>query len=140
MILLDTHILIWSLTRDTRRMSDSAFAAVDRAVSRHEAVVSAVTFWEWEHSRRRDDSPLRQLPPTLMVRREAMARGLLEIPPTGDIMAASVMLADDGFHADPMDRIIVATAIQHGCPLVTVDAAIRQWAGRTGNVELADLS
>ena len=139
MILLDTHILIWALVRDSRRLTEAAFSLLDRAVQRREAAVSAATFWEWEHSRRRDGSPLGQLPSTLAVRREVLAKGLLEIPPTGDIMANSVMLADAQFHPDPMDRIIVATAIHHSIALATADKPIRRWATRTGKVELADL-
>ena len=45
-------------------------------------------------------------------------------------MDAAVILALDslpaGFHGDPADRIIVATARAHGLPLATQDRAIRR--------------
>ena len=38
-----------------------------------------------------------------------------------------------GFHRDPTDRIIVATAISHGLTLLTQDSRIIEW----GRVQLA---
>lgn len=38
-------------------------------------------------------------------------------------------LALDWEHRDPADRVIVATALHRGVPLVTKDEAIRAWGG-----------
>lgn len=36
-----------------------------------------------------------------------------------------------GFHSDPFDQIIVATARAYGCPLLTADAKILSYSGVT---------
>jgi PIN domain nuclease of toxin-antitoxin system len=35
----------------------------------------------------------------------------------------------EGLHSDPIDRIIVATAVAHDAVLLTADRAILQWSG-----------
>jgi PIN domain nuclease of toxin-antitoxin system len=42
--------------------------------------------------------------------------------------------------ADPIDRLIVATARQLGAILLSADAAILEYAAATGNVRVQDLS
>ena len=59
-------------------------------------------------------------------RRDLLGQGLIEIPVDGDIGIRANALAD--FHADPADRIIVATALR-GHRLVTADERILTWAG-----------
>ena len=59
-------------------------------------------------------------------RRDLLGEGLIEIPVDGDIGIRANALAD--FHADPADRIIVATA-QRGHRLVTADERILDWTG-----------
>jgi len=53
--------------------------------------------------------------------------GLLEYSVTGEIAIAAVGLS--GFHADPIDRLIVATARVHGARLITADRQILAWPG-----------
>ena len=47
------------------------------------------------------------------------------VPLTAEISLASCRLPD--FHGDPADRIIVATALSLGLPLITADEKILQW-------------
>ena len=60
-------------------------------------------------------------------RREQLSQGLIEIPVDGEIGIRANTLAD--FHADPADRIIVATALE-GHDLVTADERILAWPGQ----------
>ena len=54
----------------------------------------------------------------------ALARsGITVLPLTPDIAVESVQLPGE-FHRDPADRILVATARIHACPLVTADEKI----------------
>ena len=48
------------------------------------------------------------------------------------------MLGTSGFHGDPLDRFIAATAIVGGHSLVTADRQITQWAERTRLLEVID--
>ena len=59
-------------------------------------------------------------------RLEQLGQGLIEIPVDGEIGIRANALAD--FHADPADRIIVATAM-NGHQLVTADRRILGWSG-----------
>lgn len=45
------------------------------------------------------------------------------------LAVAAGRLGTEGLHGDPADRLIVATARQHGVPLVTKDTALRAFAG-----------
>lgn len=51
--------------------------------------------------------------------------GIVEIPIQGDIAIAAAELA--GFHGDPADRMIVASAILHEALLCTADDRILRW-------------
>ncbi len=139
MILLDTHVLVWCATGDTAKMSGARMDQIDTAIIEGQAAVSAVTFWELELFRRKPANSSLRLPPTANLRLRLMSDGLREIAPTGDIMVQAVQLGDEGFHKDPMDRLIVATALQGGFQLATADAQIITWANHTGRLELFEV-
>ena len=65
-------------------------------------------------------------------RRELLGQGLIEIPVDGDIGIRANTLND--FHADPADRIIVATAMS-GHRLVTADDRILAWSGNLDRLD-----
>ena len=65
-------------------------------------------------------------------RTRLLREGLIEIPVDGDIAIRANQLTD--FHADPADRLIVATALG-GHTLVTADRRILSWKGRLGRVD-----
>lgn len=139
MILLDTHVLVWCATGDTGRMSGDRMDQIDAAIIDGEVAVSAVTFWELELLRRKPPDRSLRLPRTAALRLRLLSDGLREIAPTGDLMVRAVKLGDEGFHKDPMDRMIVATAIRGGFQLATADAEIIAWANHTGRLELFEL-
>lgn len=138
-MVLDTHALVWCATGDTTKMSGACMDQIDAAIIEGQAAVSAVTFWELELFRRKPANSSLRLPPTANLRLRLLSDGLREIAPTGDLMVRAVQLGDEGFHKDPMDRIIVATALQGGLQLATADAQIIAWANHTGHLELFDL-
>ena len=65
-------------------------------------------------------------------RMDLLREGLIEIPVDGDIGIRANALAD--FHADPADRIIVATAMG-GHRLVTADERILAWDGSLARLD-----
>ena len=136
MILLDTHILIWTVTADTARLPRQAMDEIDHAVVGGEAAVSAATFWELEVKRRKSRTNLPPLPPVKDLRAAVLERGLIEAPVSGDLWVDAVSLLDEAFHLDPADQIIVATAIRHDWELATMDRRITDWAQHTGRVDL----
>ena len=136
MILLDTHILVWTVTGDTSKLPEPLMKEVDHAVARGAAAVSAATFWELEVKRRKVRAGLPPLPPIKGLRSAALAEGLREVPVSGSLWIEAVSLTDEGFHRDPADQLIVATAIRHGHQLLTMDNRIMNWAARTRRVTL----
>lgn len=61
--------------------------------------------------------------------RLALTPELRVLPITPAIATRIGELEASGFHKDPADRIIVATALVHGLRLVSDDARIQKWAG-----------
>ena len=123
MLTMDTHALLWSRRRSSP-MGPGAMEAIDAAWQADDLAVSAFTFWEVAMLRAKDrlDSP----EDVAAWRRELLGQGLIEIPVDGDIGIRANALPD--FHADPADRIIVATALA-GHRLVTADERILAWVG-----------
>ena len=124
MTLLDTQALIWLLF-DDRRLGRQARQVIDIAWAADEAAISAMSFWEIAllHEKRR----LTLLHDIAAWRRTLLQEGLVEIPVDGEIGIRANELAD--FHADPADRLIVATALVGGHQLVTADRRILAWPG-----------
>ena len=129
MILVDTHALIWLRTGDAR-LGAGARRALDDALRGEELSVSAMTFWEIAllKSKGRLDFP----EDVGLWRRELLGQGLAEIPVDGEIAIRANALP--GLHADPADRIIVATA-QAGHRLVTGDERILAWDGNLARLD-----
>jgi PIN domain nuclease of toxin-antitoxin system len=116
MILLDTHVLVWS-QREPRKLSRLAGATIRRARVSSSVAVSAVTLVELASliSRGRIrtsgtvEDTIRQLIDEIEV-----------LPLTSDIAIATSHFPLDSL-PDPMDRIIAATARAEGIALVTAD-------------------
>ena len=117
--LLDTHVLIWALTRRSKLKPHTL-----RILQQEEIHVSALTFWE------------------ILTKRNT---GKLQWPLAGESLCAMVQhagakllplhaehvesgLALDLLHTDPIDRMLVGTARIEGMILLTRDAEILQRA------------
>ncbi len=137
-MILDTNALLWSIIGDASKVSSEVQAEIDARVAAGDAAVSAITFWEMRHARRKSN-PAVALPPIAGLRQDLLRSGLREIPLTGDILIDGIELADSGFHDDPMDQMIVASALCENLPLATADRRIRAWADRTGRLEIVPL-
>ena len=108
--------LLWSIIGDTARVRPEVQAEIDARVAAGDAAVSAITFWELRHARRKRH-PAVVLPPIAALRLDLLHSGLREIPLTGNILIDGIELVDSGFHDDPMDQMIVATALSLGLSL-----------------------
>ena len=123
-VVLDSHVLVW-VVHGERRLGRSSRRLIDRALAADELHVSAVTFWEIAllHERRR----LRLNQPAEAWRRTALGFGVIELPLDGEIAVRAAKL--DGFHGDPGDRFIAATAAAHRAVLLTDDDDVLGWPG-----------
>ncbi|MCV3766151.1 type II toxin-antitoxin system VapC family toxin [Rhizobium sp. TRM95796] len=134
MILLDTHVLVWGV-EESDRLGPLARAAIDRELSAAAVKISAITPWEIAMLAERGRLLLRQ---ELFVWLSAVQGldGLELVALTPEIALESVRLPGT-FHADPADRIIVASARVLDATLMTADRAILSYA-QAGHVRALD--
>ena len=128
MIHVDTHILIWLLAGNTT-LDDSMVELLSEAWIRSELVVSVIVFSEVAQLHLRGRVDLGKSPEQWT--RERERDGLRVVPVTSEIAVRASMLKTTGFHGDPMDRLITATAVIGDHTLVTADRKIVEWAERT---------
>jgi PIN domain nuclease of toxin-antitoxin system len=121
--LLDTHVLIWHESGDSK-LGPQARRAFGRALQDGEAAVSAISFWEVGMRIRKGRLDLLLDPDAW--RRDLLNQGLIEIPIDGGIASRAGLLTK--IPGDPADRIIVATALE-GHRLMTADQQILEWPG-----------
>ena len=68
-------------------------------------------------------------------RRSQLEQGMIEIAVDGEIGVRAATLEE--FHADPADRIIVASALS-GHRLLTADSRILRWTGSLNRLSALD--
>ena len=122
-MLLDTHAALWLRAGDAR-LGSVARVEIQRAWEAEAIAISAISFWEM--AMLREKGRIGYPDDVSLWRREQLGQGLIEIPVDGEIGIRANALID--FHADPADRIIVATAM-NGHQLVTSDRRILDWPG-----------
>lgn len=130
-VLLDTCAVIWLANGDA--LSAGALSAILRAGSADGVFVSITSAWEIGMlSKRRPgrESPLQFRPDAkAWFNRFMMGPAIKEAAITSDIAIDASYLPGE-FHADPGDRLIVATARHLGLPIITRDRKIIAYADR----------
>ncbi len=129
-LLIDTHIALWLDSKDerlrpgTRKLIDECW--------REEGTIflSAVSAWEIALLFDRGRFGL-DIPPYQWVQRFLGVTGVASAPLTPSAAARSDQL-DNLHHRDPADRLLFSTAIELGCPLVTYDSPIIDFANTGG--------
>lgn len=125
-MVLDTHAVLWWLGAG-ERLSAAARRALRKASAEQPAVASTISLFEIATAVRRGRLAL-ALP---LERWLADVRLLPELrwqPVTEDIAALAGGFGDE-LHGDPGDRLIVATALALGLPLLSADERLQRVAG-----------
>jgi PIN domain nuclease of toxin-antitoxin system len=119
----DTHILLfWA--HEPARLTATARQALEQGLTHGQLAIADITLWELAllHERGRlvlpadvaADFYLKQLLAALRLK-------VLSITPDIALLSRSPLF----LHGDPADRLIGATALQLGAPLITADAKLR---------------
>lgn len=136
MILLDTNVLL-RMTAADPKIGERSRHLIDEAVHDDGVCVPAIVFLE--AARLHWDERVNLGMPPEDWRKAHLRRGVLEFPLTGDIaIQAAALYARQGFHRDPGDQLIVATAISSRSTLATTDHNILEWATKTNVVAVLD--
>ena len=130
MIVLDTHVLIWAV-QDDARLGRKARSVIDEMTRQSRILISAITPWEIAMLAEKGRIVLGD-DVGRWINRALALPGIALAPLEAPIAVGSVRLPE-AFHADPADRIIVATARFHQVPLMTADQAILDY-GSKGHV------
>ncbi len=124
MIVLDTHVWIWWLS-NKEKLSKYAMRSIEQAVAESSLVLSSISTWEIamlvEKKRLELSINVRD-----WIRKTEGLSFVQFVPMDNTILLRSVELPGE-FHADPADRMIVATALTMGLPVVTKDRKIQSY-------------
>jgi PIN domain nuclease of toxin-antitoxin system len=120
MILLDTHVAVW----DALKPSDLSSKAKKTIGSANKIYFCEVSLWEiamlMRKKRLQVDTNYRDLIELILKSRPYELVGL------NPQIAETAVLLPKEINADPMDRLISATALYYGVPLITADSNLRQ--------------
>lgn len=108
------------------RIRSTARHLADAAIVTGDLAISAISLWKIALLVRKERSRIGQ--PLGAWQRDLLQRGVIELPLGGATCIAAAQLED--FHADPADRLIVATVRELGATLLTADEKILPWPGR----------
>lgn len=119
-ILLDTHLLLWSVASSRRLPKQARALLLDAA---NEVFYSAASVWEVaiKSTLRRSDF---KVDPTVLVRALAQS-GFSELPVTATHAAGVARLPV--IHRDPFDRLLVAQSFAEPMTLLTNDAMLARY-------------
>jgi len=123
MILLDTHIWIWSQS-ETALLSDNVKKQIKKTKTDQRSIAS-ISIWEFAMMVSKGRINLK-IDPKSWLDRSIKNSGIQVIALSPEIAMDACNLPGE-FHKDPADRIIVATARNHNITLLTKDKKILEY-------------
>ncbi|MEZ4526881.1 MAG: type II toxin-antitoxin system VapC family toxin [Desulfobacterales bacterium] len=124
-LLLDTHIFLWYISKDSR-LPNAMLEAIRNPDN--EVFLSVVSVWETIIKYQIGKLRLPQNPETyLPIQRKRHSISSLVL----DESTVCHLSKLPSIHRDPFDRILICQAIEHGLTIATVDNAIKSYAVKT---------
>jgi PIN domain nuclease of toxin-antitoxin system len=124
LIVLDTHAWVWWIASPDQ-LSESAREAIELAAERQAIYISSISTWELALLARKGRLELTIPVEDWVARCEALP--WLQFVPLDNRIALRCNRLPGELHADPADRIIIATALTLGYPLISRDTKIRDY-------------
>ncbi|MEO6096407.1 MAG: type II toxin-antitoxin system VapC family toxin [Fibrobacteria bacterium] len=125
-VLLDTHVWWWFAMRSDRLAETAALNLIRKALVHNQVLISVMSVWEIAMLESKHRIRLYQGLNTWV--KEALASPGVRLQGLTPSIAIESTRLPGEFHADPMDRILVATARELNIPILTADAAIIAYA------------
>jgi PIN domain nuclease of toxin-antitoxin system len=124
LIVLDTHVWVWWVANPDQ-VSGRAREEIDLAMEREEIYISSISCWEVALLVRKGRLELTMPVEDWIARSEALP--FVRFIALDNRIALRSNRLPGEIHEDPADRIIIATALTLGAPLVSKDAKIRDY-------------
>lgn len=124
--LLNTHTWLWMQQGRTDKLSRGTIREIEAAQARNAACVSDVSVLEIARLVAYGQFDL-GISVEQFIAEATVDGGLRLMPLTTRILIASTRLPGE-IHRDPSDRLLVATALEHGLTLVTRDKQLLDYA------------
>ena len=126
MIVLDTHVWVWWVS-GSGRLSKTASEVIERAVAGKGFHLSSISAWEVAMLVRDHRLELKTGVEDWIARSESLP--FVHFVPVSNRIAVRSTSLPDFPRKDPADRIIAATGLSLGMPVVTGDRALRSYSG-----------
>jgi len=124
LIVLDTHTWVWFVS-NPELLSKASRKAIDAAIMKKAIFISSISAWEVAQLAVKERLEL-TIPIDDWIAQSERLPFFQFLPVDNSIAIKSVNLPDP-FHKDPADRIIVATAITIGAPVITKDEKLLKY-------------
>lgn len=124
MIVLDTHAWVWWVS-GLEPLSPKARRLIGAAVEQRAVYLSSMSVWEVAQLVDRGRLELTMDVATWVARSEALP--FVHFIPVDNAIALKAVQLPGRLHPDPADRLIIATALILGFPLVTRDEKIARY-------------
>jgi PIN domain nuclease of toxin-antitoxin system len=137
-LLLDTHVLIWSVAGDERRLGRRTRGLLTRAEARGELRVSSLTLFEITALHTLGRLTLRHHPERWI--RDALELTGIRIAELSYDAAVDAGSIPRTALEDPIDRLLVATARQLEATFLTSDSKVLTYASAHASLQVHDAS
>lgn len=134
MIVIDTHALVWAIEADPR-LGPGGRRLIEDERAADRVGISAITVWEAAMLIDKQRLVLGKAVNDWFT--HVLADPSFELLPLSPAVAIDAGLLPGDIHGDPADRLIIATARAHGCPVLTADRRILAYAAQ-GHLQAID--